>query len=179
MAFRLRGVPSDGAVRQPERLPLRFPIAAAEPTATPASPSPTKDPAWSRDSKKIRSQDSAQRAFVEHMVQALPAYVGSLPRRPRSRKHFPDLHVSDLLTEVATEDRGCLFAPHWRTKIGCRSARISSSKAARDRNRDATAASKGRMKSIERAYGEANNSHHLKQIGVSDRHRTTTISDDR
>src|SRR5215831_7992417 len=63
--------------------------------------------------RKIRSQDSAQRTFVEHdhMIQALPAYgtnhaldVGSLPRRPRSRKHFPDLHASDLLSEVGTED---------------------------------------------------------------------------
>jgi len=46
--------------------------------------------------------------------------------------------------------RGRVFAPRCRIQI-CRSARISNSKAARYRNRDATAASKGRMKSIEKA----------------------------
>src|SRR5215472_5715529 len=63
--------------------------------------------------RKIRSQNSAQRALVEHdhMVQALPPYgtnyafdVGPLTRGPGSREHFPDCHVSDLLAEVVTEN---------------------------------------------------------------------------
>lgn len=47
-------------------------------------------------------------------------------------------------------NRGRFFAVRCRTQIWCRSARISSSKAARDRNTDRTAASKGRIRSIKK-----------------------------
>ena len=52
-------------------------------------------------------------AFIEddHVIEALTAdqadhafHVGSLPRRPRRRKHFLDAHVLDLLRKVVTKD---------------------------------------------------------------------------
>ena len=50
--LRRRSARTDGAIRRPEKGPPLAPPLAAEPTVTPASPSPTKDAVWSRDSKK-------------------------------------------------------------------------------------------------------------------------------
>src|SRR5215467_7419056 len=87
--LRLRAARNDGAIRRPEKWPPLAPPLAAEPTVTPASPSPTKDAVWSRDSKKNTKPEFGAESLrgTRSHGPSTPAVRNQLrvPRRPAAK----------------------------------------------------------------------------------------------
>ena len=101
----------------------------------------TEGPGWPDFPQRTFHVQKRRKPLRCHPITVSGLTMAGAERPPDSPQNHPQEPVDGFQARTFLRD-SC------KTRIWCRSAKISSSKAARDRNTDRTAASKGRIRSI-------------------------------